>query len=294
MRNEIDRVREALRFIPVGGHEERVRVAFMLKSELGEDGRDLWDEWRGDRGADESDSVWRSADSVGPLRIGSLFHVAKQNGWNSSQAFTPLSQDEIRERDRIARQRAAAAEAETTREREETAKKAQAVLSKANIAKPENPYLLAKGISPVATLREIEASDIAAVLGYIPKSGGEALEGRLLVVPVKQGNGISTLELIDGKNVKQRWLVAVLRRVAIGLPRGFPTEMGAGVTLLIGEGVATVLSCSEATKHIGVAALSAGNLLAVTEGMRKRYPSAELVVLSDLVKATGEPDPSGD
>ena len=117
MRNEIDRVREALRFIPVGGHDERVRVAFMLKSELGEDGRDLWDEWRGGRGDDESDAVWRSADSSGPLKIGSLFHMAKQNGWSSSHAFTAPSPEEIRERDRIARERAAEVEAEIARER---------------------------------------------------------------------------------------------------------------------------------------------------------------------------------
>jgi len=66
----------------------------------------------------------------------------------------------------------------------------------------------------------------------------------LLVVPVKQGDGISTLELIDG----------------------------AGLTLLIGEGVATVLSAKEATGHPAIAALSSGNLPAVANAMRERYP----------------------
>jgi putative DNA primase/helicase len=291
MRNEIDRVREALRFIPVGGHDERVRVAFMLKSELGEDGRDLWDEWRGDRGDDESDAVWRSADSSGPLKIGSLFHMAKQNGWSSSHAFTAPSADEIRERDRIARDRAAEVEAKIAREREETAKKALAVLHKADLAKPDNPYLLAKSVSPVATLREIDASDVAAILGYIPKSAGEPLEGRLLVVPVKQGSSISTLELIDGNKRKTALAGRGTKTGGFWATERLPESDGKGTTFVVGEGVATVLSCSEATEHIGIAALSAGNLLAVTEGLRKRYPSAELVVLADLVKATGEPDP---
>ena len=54
----------------------------------------------------------------------------------------------------------------------------------------------------MATLREIDAGAAAAILGYAPKSGGDLLTGRLLVVPVKQGDGISTLELIDGDKRK--------------------------------------------------------------------------------------------
>jgi putative DNA primase/helicase len=70
-----------------------------------------------------------------------------------------------------------------------------------------------------------------------------------------------------------------------------PDGDGAGLTLLIGEGVATVLSASAATGRPGIAALSSGNLPAVAKAMRERYPAAALVILADLVKATGEPDP---
>jgi len=55
--------------------------------------------------------------------------------------------------------------------------------------------------------------------------------------------------------------------------------------------VATGLSGKEASGHTAIAALSAGNLLAVAKAMRERYPAAVLVMLSDLVKATGTPDP---
>jgi putative DNA primase/helicase len=291
MHNDIDRVRDALRFVPVGGHDERVRVAFMLKSELGEEGRELWDEWRGDRGNDESDAVWRSADAWGSLRIGTLFHLAKQNGWSNSQTFIAPTPDEIRERDRIAREVAARNEQEIAQEREETAKKASAVLAKARNVEPDNPYLLAKGVSPVSTLREITAGEAARILGYTPKSNDEILEGRLLVVPVKQGCVISTVELIDGSKRKAALAGRGTKAGGFWATERLPEGDGENLTLLIGEGVATVLSCSEATKHIGVAALSAGNLLAVTEELRGRYPSAELVILSDLVKATGGPDP---
>jgi len=40
------------------------------------------------------------------------------------------------------------------------------------------------------------------ILGYAPTSGGDLLTGRLLVVPVKQGDRLSTLELIDGDKRK--------------------------------------------------------------------------------------------
>lgn len=78
MRNDIDRIREALQFIPVGGHDQRFRVGCMLKSELGEAGRSLWDEWRGDRGDDEAASVWTSISETGELTIGTLFYEAKE------------------------------------------------------------------------------------------------------------------------------------------------------------------------------------------------------------------------
>lgn len=43
--------------------------------------------------------------------------------------------------------------------------------------------------------------------------------------------------------------------------------------------------------YLAVAALSSSNLMAVAKAMGERFPKAVLVVLADLVKATGEPDP---
>ena len=143
----------------------------------------------------------------------------------------------------------------------------------------------------MATLREIDAGAAAAILGYAPKSGGDLLTGRLLVVPVKQGDGTSTLELIDGDKRKAALAGRGSKVGGYWATERLPDGDGAGLTLLIGEGVATVLSASEATGHPAIAALSSGNLPAVAKAMRERYPAAALVILADLVKATGEPDP---
>ena len=291
MRTDIDRIRDALRFIPVGGHDERVRVAFMLKSALGEAGRDLWDEWRGDRGDDEAASVWKSASETGPLKIGTLFYEAKKNGWRDDGVYQKPTPEAIAERQRIAAERAAQEEAKIARERADAASRAAAIWKDALPAREDHPYLARKQVPPVATLREIDAGKAAAILGYAPKSKEEPLTGRLLVVPVKQGDDLSTLELIDEAGRKAALYGRGTKAGGYWVTQKLPDGDGAGLTLLIGEGVATVLSAMEATGHPAVAALSSGNLPAVAKAMRERYPAAALVILADLVKATGAPDP---
>jgi putative DNA primase/helicase len=290
MMTDTDRIRDALRCIPVGGHDERVRVAFMLKSELGNAGRDLWDEWCGSRGDDEADSVWKSASETGPLKIGSLFREARANGWRDDGRYQKPTPEEIANRKRDAEERAAQAEAETARGRADTAVKAKAIWDAATEATADHPYLARKRVSPVATLREIDASKAAAILGYAPKSGGELLTGRLLVVPVKRGDRLTTVELIDESGHKAALAGRGSKAGGYWATQRLPDGDGDGLTLLIGEGVATVLSAKEATRHPAIAALSSGNLPAVAKSMRERYPWAALVILADLVKATGAPD----
>ncbi len=291
MTGDINRIREALQFIPVGGHDERVRLAFMLKSEFGDSGRELWDEWRDGRGDDEAASVWKSASETGTLKIGTLIHEAKASGWRDDGGHRKPTAEELAERRRTAAERAAKEETEKARIRADTSKKAAAIRKATTEAKADNPYLSRKRVSPVATLREIDASTAAAILGYAPKSGGELLTGRLLVVPVKQGDDISTLELIDGDKRKAALAGRGSKAGGYWATERLPDANGNGLTLLIGEGVATVLSAKEASGHVALAALSSGNLPAVAKAMRERYPAAVLVILADLVKATGAPDP---
>lgn len=291
MRNDIDRIREALQFIPVGGHDERVRIAFILKAELGEAGRERWDEWRDGRGDDEADSVWKSASENGPLKIGTLFHEAKAGGWRDDGSYRKPTPEELIERQRIAAVWAAKEEAEIVRERADTAKKATAIMKIATEAKADHPYLECKKVSPTATLREIDAGEAAKILGYEPETKAGRLTGRLLVVPVKQGDIISTLELIDGDKRKAALAGRGSKVGGHWATERLPDGDGTGLTLLLSEGVATALSASEATGHPAIAALSSGNLPAVAKAMRERYPAAMIVILADLVKSTGEPDP---
>ena len=294
MMTDVDRIRAALQFIDASDRDTWVSMGMAVKSELGDTGFDLWEAWSQQadsfNGKDARD-VWKSIRAGGKVTLGTLFHEAKANGWRDDGMHQKPTPEELAERRRIAAERATQEEAEIARERADTAKKAAAILKAATEANADHPYLVRKRVSPVATLREIEADKAVLILGYAPKSGGDQLAGRLLVVPVKQGDGISTLELIDGDGRKAALAGRGTKAGGYWASERLPDGDGTGLTLLIGEGVATVLSASASTRHPGVAALSSGNLLSVAKIMRERYPAAVIVILADRVKATGEPDP---
>jgi len=147
--------------------------------------------------------------------------------------------------------------------------------------KADHPYLSRKRVSPAATLREADAGAVAALLGYAPKSRGEPLTGRLLVVPVKIGAQVTTAELVDEAGRKAA-IAGGAKAGGYWAAQPLPDDHGDGLTLLIGEGVATVLSATEATGFPSIAALSCGNLLPVGRAMRERYPAARLGILADL------------
>ncbi|WP_153111153.1 DUF927 domain-containing protein [Propionivibrio limicola] len=293
MSGDIQRITEALQFIDPSDRDTWVSMGMAIKSELGDTGFDVWEAWSLQAesfNANDARDVWKSIRAGGKVTVGTLFYEAKANGWRDDGIHQKPTPEELVERQRMAAERAAQDEAEIARERADTAAMAAAILKAATEAQADHPYLVRKQVSPVATLREIDAGAAVAILGYEPKSRGDLLIERLLVVPVKQGEGISTVELID---VDGRKTALAGRGSKVGgywATERLPEGDGSGLTLQIGEGVATVLSAKAATEHPTIAALSSGNLPAVARAMRERYPAAELVILADLVKATGEPD----
>lgn len=289
-----DRIADALHFIDASDRDTWLRMGMAIKSELADVGFDVWAQWSQQAESyndKDARDVWKSIQSGGKVTIGTLFYEAKANGWRDDGTHQKPTPEALAQRQCSAAERAAKAEAEMARERAATAAKAVAILKAATEAKADHPYLIRKQVPPVATLREIDAGAATAILGYVPKSGEEPLTGRLLVVPVKQGEGISTLELIDGDKRKAALVGRGSKVGGYWATERLPEGSGQGLTLLIGEGVATVLSAREATGKLGIAALSAGNLPAVAKAMRERYPAVEVVILADLVKDTGEPDP---
>ena len=84
-RHDPGTVRAALAYVdPNVARKEWAKVAFALKSELGEDGFTLFDEWS--QGGQtykvkEVRSAWKSAKAGGSVTIGTLFSMASAGGF---------------------------------------------------------------------------------------------------------------------------------------------------------------------------------------------------------------------
>jgi len=77
-----------LQYIPSHDRDTWISIGMALKSELGDAGFPLFDEWSKSADSYKSKSVisvWRSFKG-GAVSIGSLVHLAKEHGWRSSES----------------------------------------------------------------------------------------------------------------------------------------------------------------------------------------------------------------
>ena len=282
--DEMSRIRSALAFLDASmSRDQWVKVGMAIKSELGDHGFQIFDEWS--QGASNYSAVdardaWKSIKPNGPVTIATLYKMAKDRGWKDAHRHLvaipkPVIQaNEAADRDREEKQAQAA-------------RKALELWKTSPPAKADHPYLKRKGVMPTQTLREASEKLVKSVLGYSPKSDGRLLSGRILVVPVKVGEKLSTIELIDENGLK----TALAGGAKSG---GFwcsaPLEKGVDSpkSILVAEGIATALSASEATGYPSVASLSVGNMGKTALAIKKRFPESKIVILADLDKSTGQ------
>ena len=188
----------------------------------------------------------------------------------------------------------AAAKAEVARGNQEkhdrAAEKAGALLAASIPADFSHPYLTKKGITPVETLCQIDLASAVEILRYAPKSNNQLLDGQILLAPICVEGRISSVELIDQTGLKHA-IFGGARKGGFWAAKPLPNPTADAITILVGEGVATVISAVQATGHYGIAAFSNQNLKPVCQSLRKNYPWSKLVVLTDLLKESGNPDP---
>jgi putative DNA primase/helicase len=151
----------------------------------------------------------------------------------------------------------AEADAERTRRQAEARELAGRRFNEAHPADAAHPYLVRKGV----------------------KSHGLKQEDELLLVPMRDGDGLHSLQTIDARGEK-RFLPG--GRVA-GCYHSFGTP---AATVCIAEGYATGASIHEATDFPVAVALFAGNLEAVARTLRARMPDVRIIVCADDDAAT--------
>lgn len=293
--DETPRIIGALQHIDAADRDIWVRVGMAIRAECGEAGFPIWDAWsRTAPNYQERDAhdVWRSFGDSGPVGLGSLFHLAQEGGWSDSAPRRELSSEEVEARRRSREEADAKDRAERQRVQAQAARWAAELLAGAPEADGHD-YLHHKGLRPVPTLRTVHAARVRKLTGWTPKGKAGALQGDLLAARcVRPGSGVAVaLELIDADGRKAGLPGRGTRAGAFwstSLPLPKPAEAS---TILLGEGVATVLSGTQATGIFGVASLSSSNLINVAQGLRQQYPDTKIIILADLDKQTGKPDP---
>ncbi len=291
--NEAERIRDAIGYLSADcDRDEWVKVGMAIKSELGDQGFDIWDEWsqRGDSyDSRDARDTWRSIKSGGGITIATFYDMAKRAGWINGSNGAPGPEEAA------LRKKAAERTAPEGKPRSwklgagERQRRRQATWSATGPALADHPYLTRKQIAPVASLHESTAVDIAQRLGYAPKCRGEFLQGRILIAPILGADrSIASLELID-EHGRKAALAGGKKGGGYWPAQKLPDD-GADL-LVIGEGIATTLTAAQVAGCSGVATLTSGNLVATARVMRARFPARPMVILADLDKETGETDP---
>lgn len=107
------------------------------------------------------------------------------------------------------------------------------------------------------------------------KSHGLRLHNGALVIPLRDKTGnLHSLQFIDGEGNK-RFLSGGLKKGCY-FAIGGPTE-----SLCIAEGYATAASVHESTGHPVAVAFDAGNLMAVAQALRVKFPHIEITLCAD-------------
>ena len=261
-------VRAALDSIPPDlEHAERVRIAFAIHDGLGDAGAELWHAWAGRRSkpsAAEDRATWKSARKPGPVKVATLFGIAKDHGFklDAVQTSAPKpSADELKARAaarRDAEQREQVATAERHRQAAAEAARLWALASEEGAS----PYLDRKGVRNHGGRF---AADGALMLPM--RDAADELWNVQTIKPARPADGGPDKLFVKGARKS-------------GTLHMIGTTEGAA-WLLVAEGYATAASIHEATGRPVAVAWDAGNLVHVVRALRGRYPAARIAVCGD-------------
>lgn len=146
------RIENALQFIPAHERDLWVAMAMAVKSELGDKGFSIWDDWSqtaNNYNALAARSVWKSCKGSG-ITIASLFHEAKYNGWRDDQAYQAPTAEQIAIKQQAAEFRASQEGQLRIKTAKDAASKADWILGQCKSEK--HAYMQLKGFPDVEVL----------------------------------------------------------------------------------------------------------------------------------------------
>lgn len=167
-------IADAIRCIPADDRDLWVAMGMAVKSELGNDGFDLWDSWsrssdRYQKGA--ALSVWRSIKPHGGITVLSLYKAAREYGWQGDDTTVETRQAPRRNTD---------ADKQLIERQKRAAQKAGVMLSECEL--DVHPYFAAKGF---------------------PEQLVNVFDGDLAVIPMRVGRELVGCQTITPEGVKK-------------------------------------------------------------------------------------------
>jgi len=252
----IDTVQSALAFINSENRDSWITVGMAIKSEFGDSGFSLWDDWsKAATNYNQKDSliVWNSFKQNG-VTIGSLFFEAKQNGWHADTKFKPqlvtkntillpLDQSYV------------------------TKSRAERVWSLATPAPENHPYLVQKNIKPL----EIR------VLGclYIDAPYSVGNDRNLLIIPmIDNDKTIWSIQFIN-ESGKKAYLRGTRKKGAYYWVNG-NTDI-----VYLCEGFATGATIHQQTGNAVACAFDAHSLIHVDKELVKLFNNKQIIIMAD-------------
>lgn len=280
--------------------DQWAKICMSIKSEFpDETGFDLFDAWSQTAGdvynAKATRDTWKSVRASGGVTVGTLLHLAKQNGWEAPKGQQPASQPDP--------EAAAQAAARLARERVERAQAEQASIDAAQASAAQaatylwdsasdtgnSPYLARKGVAgvgvrylPDGTLL-VPMRDVDGVLWNVqciaPQKGPDGSDKRYGPPRIKGGRKQGLWHVLGALPVPVVGEGAHEGAGAAGGPSDAVPD--APAVVLVAEGYATAASLHMATGHPVAVAFDAGNLAAVAKALQQVCPAALLVVCGD-------------
>jgi putative DNA primase/helicase len=241
-----------------------------IKSEFSDGtGLDLFAGWSASADGFNTEAVrstWRSIKAGGGVGIGTLLHLAKENGFvlPKPEDDQAPSKPDSEAAARLARERAASQQAEKVQQEASHALAATEAAALWELAdeEGESAYLVRKGVQACG----VRFGADGGLLVPLRDATGTLLNLQR-IAPNKPAHGGSDKLFLKGGRKSGLW-------------HWCGTPAGAAV-LLVAEGYATGASVHQATGRPVAVAFDAGNLPKVAHALRKAYPAALLVLCGD-------------
>ena len=267
-----ERVRSALSHLSPESRGVWVRQAMAIKSEFGEDGFEMWDQWSSLSSAYraiDARHVWKSVKAGKGIGIGSLFYDAKQAGWKDDTAYKKPSAAEIEQRRKERAERDALAAAQELADQEAAAVKAQELWAAATPCE-SHAYLERKGVkSHGLRYGRFDVTRIDPNTGEVTVVSLQAL----LMPIMDRSRKIWTLQAFSAKPDGRKSLLKNGRKSGNFFVIGSkPLMTDDRPVFILVEGYATGASVHEATGHMVMVCVDAGNMRNVARQLRERDP----------------------